>query len=299
MLSFSPVTIENREEIEKYLKKNTAPLCDFSFSNIFVWKEVFSTHFATAEGFLIIRSLSHHKKTRYLMPVGGEQRNLKNVLHLMIEDAKKNDSEFEMVSISEEMKETMEKLMPETFVFEDNRDYCDYIYLAKDLISLKGKKLHSKRNHINKFKELYPDYEYLTVTPELIPECIEMHKKWCMENNCKEIDSLEREKCAVQRALKYFERLPLKGGALRVNGEIAAFTFGQRLTEDTFDVLIEKAFTSVTGAYTMINQCFAEKEAKDFVFINREEDLGVEGLRKAKLSYNPVKFAQKFVAHLK
>ena len=289
------MVLESIQEISPYLKKNTYGICDFSFSNIFAWQKAFNTQYAVIEGYLVLKSISPDGKTRFLMPVGGEIENLKKVIFALMETAEKEKSDFEIVSASEEFAKEVEELFEGALVAKDNRDYCDYRYLAQTLSDLKGKKLHSKRNHINKFKELYPDFEYKTITAEMIPECAEMQKKWCEKNNCKEESSLDRESCAVRRVFRHFESLPLRGGALYVNSEMVAFTFGQKLTEDTFDVMIEKAFSDVQGAYTVINQMFVQAQNGEFTYINREEDLGIPGLRQAKLSYHPEKLLKKLV----
>ena len=185
------------------------------------------------------------------------------------------------------------------FGFTVDRDYADYIYLRSDLATLKGKKFQSKRNHINKFRNTYPDYKYSPITKDRIQECLELEAKWCKANDCDQQEGTGNERRALIYALNHFEELGLTGGILHVNGQIVAFTFGMPINKETFGVHVEKADTTIDGAYTMINYEFANHIPEQYTYINREEDLGIEGLRKAKLSYQPVIILEKYMACLK
>jgi hypothetical protein len=163
----------------------------------------------------------------------------------------------------------------------------------QDLLLLQGKKYQPKRNHINKFKKLY-NYQYNNMTQEDIPECIEMHKQWVLTHCKRGSTGFDNETCATSKALQLFSKLELKGGVLRVDGKVVAFTIGSAINHSTFDVCIEKALPCYDGAYSMINQQFVEHQLTAYQYINREEDAGEEGLRKAKLSYHPVKLIDKY-----
>ena len=170
--------------------------------------------------------------------------------------------------------------------------------LTKVLDALVGKKFQSKRNHVNKFKRTY-NYEYTPITPDRIQECLDLEAEWCKANNCDQHEGTGNERRALVYALHNFEELGLTGGILHVDGKIAAFTFGMPINQDTFGVHVEKADTSIDGAYAMINYEFANHIPEQYVYLNREEDLGIEGLRKAKLSYQPAIILEKYVACLK
>lgn len=163
---------------------------------------------------------------------------------------------------------------------------------------MKGKKYQSKRNHINKFKKQYPDYEYRLLTPELVPECLKMEEEWCRANNCDEQMALGAERRSMTFALHHMEELGLTGGVLHVNGKIAAFTYGAPINYQTWDTCVEKANTDIEGSYAMINYEYANHIGEQYMYINREEDLGLEGLRKAKLSYQPTILLEKCIAEL-
>ena len=197
--------------------------------------------------------------------------------------------------------ELLEKWYPGKFQIAYDRDAADYVYETEKLTTLAGKKLHGKRNHINKFKESYPDWVYETLTPGNAEECFQMALKWREEAGCEEDEEKRAEMCVTLNALRLLEELKLTGGLLRKSpqGEIVAFTIGEPLNPDTFVVHIEKAFPQIQGAYPMINQQFVAHEAQGYQYVNREEDTGAEGLRKAKLSYRPAFLVEKGIVSLR
>jgi hypothetical protein len=289
MLDFSPVTIHDRDEINRFFLKSTYRNCDFSFSNVFCWKHRYSTTFCVVDDFLFFCFYSG-TDFGYMMPLGDG--DLRRALELLMKDAEERQVCFRLHAITPEMFVRVESALPGKFVYLPDRKWSEYIYASQDLIILKGKKLQAKRNHINKFKRTY-SYEYLPITREIIPECLELYSRWCIENGDCSDPSLVEEKIATQAAFEYFEALGLKGGALRVDGKIIAYSYGQQLGPDTFGVHAEKSLYNIDGGFSMINQQFSEHECTNFVYINREEDLGLESLRQAKLSYQPILLLEK------
>ncbi|GHU89521.1 hypothetical protein FACS1894155_06670 [Bacteroidia bacterium] len=293
MLDFQEITIKDKDVLNQFLKKSTFRNCDFSFANIYCWAPKYRTSYAIEGGFLFFRFWAGGKKPGYMYPIGDGC--LKTALETIIADSKERNEPFRMFALTREMYENVEKVYPGKFDYNPNRSWFEYIYSTEDLITLRGKKLQSKRNHINKFKKTYR-YEYLRITPDIIPECLELYSKWCKENgNCSD-PSLIDERMSVERAFAGFEQLGLIGGVLRVDGTIVAYSYGQALTADTFGVHAEKSLYEIEGGFTMINQQFAENECSGYTYINREEDLGLESLRKAKLSYHPVILLEKGIA---
>jgi hypothetical protein len=290
MLNFSPVTIEDRDVINGFFLKSPYRNCDFSFSNIFCWRRRYDTTFCVADGFLFIRFYASGKRAGYMMPLG--EGDLKPAIERLLNDAEQRRETFRLFAITSEMFACIENILPGMFVYVADRNWSEYIYDAQDLITLKGKKFQAKRNHINKFKRTY-SYEYLPITKEIIPECLELYSRWCSENGDCNDPSLVEEKIATQTAFEHFEALKLKGGALRVAEKIVAYSYGQPLGTDTFGIHAEKALYNIEGGFSMINQQFAEHECANFVYINREEDLGLESLRQAKLSYQPIILLEK------
>ncbi len=223
----------------------------------------------------------------------GEPENIKKALDVMFAYFKEQEKEIQMHLVQEPEFELLEQWYPGRFVIEYDRDSADYVYETEKLTTLAGKKLHGKRNHINNFKRTYPNWSYERITEENQEDCFSMAMKWRKEHVCPHgDDDCDEEKrdemCVTLNALRLREELGLVGGLIRVDGEVVAFTIGEPLNPDTFVVHIEKAFADIQGAYPMINQQFVEHEVQGFQYVNREEDTGAEGLRKAKLSYRPV-----------
>ena len=179
------------------------------------------------------------------------------------------------------------------YTVEENREHFDYVYDVKTLIELKGRKFHDKKNKVNKFRNEYT-YEYLSLTPGLVSECIEFEDYWCEVKECEKYYGLKRERCAILAMLENFKELNLTGGVIKTDGKVTALTIGEKLMPDTMVIHIEKANIEIPGLYQVINQEFLIHEADDCLFVNREQDLNIDGLRRSKMSYHPVKFIKKY-----
>ena len=187
-------------------------------------------------------------------------------------------------------------MFPNKYAFTETRSSFDYVYRVDDLARLPGKKYHAKRNHISYFEKNF-DWQYEEITKENLSECIEMSRKWYAMNADKEDIQAEAE--VLNMAFDNYEVFNYVGGLIRVDGNIVAFTMGEKLNDSMFDTHFEKAFADIRGAYPMINREFARKTINAFEFVNREDDVGSEGLRKAKLSYHPAFLVEKFTAVVK
>lgn len=296
MIAFRPIGIEDKETVQRYTFRSRRRNCDLSFANLYAWRFLYRTEIAEMDGFLLFRFYVENELA-YMMPVG--EGDVRPVIEAMMEDAGRQGVPFRMLGVCVDMRVRLEEAFPDYFTFTSDRDYSDYIYLRSDLAGLRGKKYQPKRNHINKFKAAYPDYEYKPLTPELMAECLRLEAQWCRANNCAENEALEAERRFMTTALKQMEELEILGGVLHVGGRIVAFTFGNPINRETFDVCVEKADVEIDGAYTMINCEFANRIPEQYIYINREEDLGLEGLRKAKLSYQPETVLEKYIVELK
>lgn len=195
----------------------------------------------------------------------------------------------------------LEEEFPDRFTFEPDRDAFDYLYSVEKLAELSGKKLHAKRNHINRFCENLPDWEFEPLTADNRTECRAMEEAWLSAKlnrvEGERQSQLLREHDAVCDGLEHLEKLGLSGGLIRAGGRVVAFSLGSRLGRDVYDVHFEKAFDDIQGAYSAINREMARyvrKRYPEVVWIDREDDMGLEGLRKAKLSYHPSRLAEKF-----
>lgn len=289
-IQFRRTELEDRELMHTYFQKFPSRSCERTFANALLWSRHYPVKFAIVENTLVFQSTSHGEA--YTYPAGTPE-NVKKALDYLKKYTDERGIPFVMYHITAEQFEQLEEWYPGRFEIEFDRDIADYIYESEKLISLSGKKLHAKRNHINKFKATHENWSYEIMTEDNLEECFQMALKWRNENNCDEDDEKNAEMCVTLNSLRLFKELELIGGVLRVDGEIVAFTIGEPISEDTFVVHIEKAFADIQGAYPMINQQFVEHECAAYKYINREEDTGAEGLRKAKLSYRPAFLVEK------
>lgn len=294
-IPFKPITIEDKEIITSFTLPSNYQNCDFSFANMCSWRFFYKSEFAVVDNFLLIRFwIENGSRIAYMIPVG--EGDLLAAVSMIEQDSLEQGHPLCMFGVTPDAKEKLEKVLPGGFFYLPERDYFDYIYLREHLALLKGKKYQSKRNHINNFKKQY-EYEYIPITPEIIPKCLRLECKWYKANlSDNDGEELTDERRSLTYALHNFNSLGLTGGAICVEGEIIAFSFGAPINHNTFGVHVEKADTNFDGAYAIINQEFAAHLPEQFIYVNREEDLGIEGLRKAKLSYNPTILLEKAAA---
>lgn len=295
MITFKPITLEDKDIITSHIIPSERRDSNLSFGNLCCWQFLTLGSYTFVDGMLVLR-YQLGDLIVYALTVDG--KHTYGVIKQLEELAEKEKVPFYLYGVMPELKEMVEKYFPGSFEYLSGEEHFDYMYRRQDLAELKGKDYQPKRNHVNKFRKSY-SYEYSQLTLSIVPHCLEMYNLWCKEHNCDEDESLEFERQAVNFALKHFQELDLFGGAIWVDGEIVAFTYGSAVNYDTFDVLVEKADTNFDGAYNMINQEFALHLPERFVYLNREEDLGLEGLRKAKLSYRPEFLVEKALAKKK
>lgn len=291
-IQFKKPELDDKETLDYYFKKYPSRSCEKTFVNTYLWARFYHVEFAVIESTLVFKSETYGLSFSY--PI-GEPENIKRALDFLKKYTVEKGVPFVLYHVTEAQFAQLEDWYPERFEIEYNRDLADYVYESEKLATLAGKKLHAKRNHINKFKEIYPDWKYEKLTKENAEECFQMSLKWRGENILEDDEDKAAEMCVTQNSLRLLEELELVGGVLRVNGEVVAFTIGEPISDDTFVVHIEKAYGNMQGAYPMINQQFVQHECMDYKYINREEDTGAEGLRKAKLSYRPVFLIEKGV----
>lgn len=283
MLEFKELEITDKNLVNRYLEKCGRRNCESNFSTLFNWGGALGTKLAVTEGTLL---LSFERKGEILFyPPLGEHVN--EAVQQAIDYAKAQGKGLQFVTLSETMAEELREEFPE-FSLEYSEDDSDYVYLAEKLQTLSGKKLHGKRNHISRFEKTY-SYEFSLIGPADYDDCLEINYEWCRQNGSCTSESAQNELCAIRRCFANFEQLDVTGGILRVDGKSIAFTVGSRLYpgSDTYNIHFEKALDGYEGAYPAINKYFANTLPENIVFINREEDMGVPGLRKAKQSYRP------------
>ena len=294
-IPFRPVTASDAELLRSFTQESKCMNCDLNVANLCSWQFLYHTEYAVVEGFLVLRFVLDGHVT-YMKPIG--KGDLRHVLELLIADARTLGDTFRMACVCPCAQGMMDESMPGAFTYTINRDKSDYLYLREKLVTLAGKKLQPKRNHISKFKRTYPNYEYRPLTPDLVPDCIRLGEEWCQTNDSCMQRAMQAEQKMIAYALQHIDELHIIGGTLFVEGRMVAFTFGARINSEAFDVCVEKADTAYEGAYAMINNEFVSLLPEDITYINREEDLGLEGLRKAKMSYHPDLILDKMTATL-
>lgn len=288
--TFKRPELEDKEIISSYFEKAQSRSCERTFVNVYLWSRYYKVQYAIIEDTLVFRDSG--KNLSFTYPA-GEPENVKKALEFLMEYCKEKDVPFILYNVTPHMFAQLDKWYPKKFFIEYNRDLADYVYETEKLASLAGKKLHGKRNHINKFKALYPDWSYEPLNDDNVEDCFQMALKWRNKNGCEDDPEKNAEMCVTLNSLRLYKELGLKGGVLKADGKIVAFTVGEPVSDDTFVVHIEKAFAEVDGAYPMINQQFVQHECMEYEYVNREEDTGAEGLRKAKLSYRPAFLEEK------
>lgn len=291
-INFKRPQLEDKKIISDFFRHHTSRSCERTFVNVYLWARHYHVEYAVVENALVFKS-EYEGKLSYAFPA-GEPDNVKKALEVLMQYSSERGVPFSLYSVTPDNFAQLEEWYPGRFQIEYSEDDADYVYEAEKLATLSGKKLHGKRNHINKFKSLHEDrWGYEPLSDDNVEECFQMALKWRNQNGCDDDPEKNSEMCVTLNSLRLFKELELTGGLLRVDGEIVAFTIGEPICSDTFVVHIEKAFADVQGAYPMINQQFVEHECMDYKYVNREEDTGSEGLRKAKQSYRPVFMVEK------
>ena len=296
MINFQKVQPSDREAFNAILKAGSPRGCEYSFANLCLWgrQEIAFIHgciaiFAHFEG-----------RSVYGYPIGPGDRRA--VIQDMLQDAKNRGIPCRIGSLTESDREELSEWFPEEFYLAADRDGQDYVYDINDLADLKGRKFQRKRNHLNRFKAVNPDYTVEPLTKDNMEQAKLLVHHWYAWHREQGMGDYLLEQVAMDRAFRHYDALGMDGLLLKLNGETVAFTIGSFLTEDTVDVHFEKAREDVDGAYAAINSEFARylrEKYPSLLYLDREDDMGLEGLRKAKLSYNPHHMIEKYRAYPK
>jgi len=296
MLNFAAVKPEDKHLYDPFLRYCAERGCEYSFANMYLWGRQKATFH---QGNLAFFS-QFYRKSVYKFPLG---ENLKPTLDAIIADSRERGIPCRITCLTAKDKELLEALYPEQFYFQPDRDSYDYVYSVDALADLKGKKLQRKRNHCNRFWDAYPEATVEPITVDNTPQVEKMLEDWYAAKLAADpTASFYLEQAAIRRALQSREELGMEGLVLRHEGKIIAMTMGSALSDDTFDIHFEKAADGYDGAYAAINREFARylrEKHPQVQWLNREDDIGLEGLRKAKLSYCPDRLIEKWWACLK
>ena len=295
-VQFRKIELNDRSLIQSYFDKYPSHSCERTFANAYLWARHYNVSFALIHDTLVFCSNIEGESFSYPL---GKDEDIKEAIEWILSYTKQKNIPLCLYNVTHCQWEQLEQWYGDRFEIEFNRDIADYVYEREKLATLSGKKLHSKRNHVNRFKEINPKWSYESMSEENLEECFQMALRWRQENGCEGDCGKMAEMCVTLNSLRLFKELKLTGGVLRIDGKVVAFTIGEPVKADTFVVHIEKAYADIQGAYPMINQQFVLHEMQEYTYINREEDDGVPGLRRAKESYYPVKMIEKYTAVLK
>ena len=292
MLSFTPITIEHRPILHRFTWDATGHGSEYSFANLFFWGEQqICTQFDTP---LVLSRFGDWYA--YLYPRTTKYTSI------LLADAKERGIPFSYWGMNKEETEELESAFPGIFSVEAYRDGYDYVYDIERLCTLSGKKLQSKRNHCNRFEQDHPDYRILPLDDEILGQCRDFTLRWYDEHaHLHDPSSYDREKIAIAKAFDHFHDMEMEGIALFCDLGLVGFSMGNRIREDMFDVNYEKALAAVNGAYPMVNREFARYLRAKYPtlrLLDREDDMGIPGLRRAKESYYPDILLEKYIAEV-
>lgn len=295
MLNWRKPTFLDKDLIISRINEGNTDGCCYCFGNIISWRNAYNIEISEFENLILVRGEDVFGRY-YVYPSGNG--DIKSAILEMISEARLSNVVFRLFQLVNKNKETLENLFPGEFIFTYDRDNSEYVYKTKDLIDLPGKKYHSKKNHINAFFRNHTDISIEPITEDNISDCLNIEEQWLLSRD-DETGELEKEHNAILVALKNVKTLGLWGAVLHADGKAVAFTLGESIKNNTFCTHFEKTLPQYRDAYPVINHGFTKFMLSSFEYVNREEDTGDEGLRKAKLSYHPSFLLNKYAAVLK
>ena len=294
---FKEIDINAYEELRPYFNSVDYEACEYCFTTLYMWRHTYKTSYYIGDEFAII--VGEYEGDRFSVLPLAKKDKIHKALDFMINYFKTEDHQIYLRAVTKEVVELLQKDYPGKFKYIEERDYFDYVYDAESLRTLAGRKNQKKRNHINYFlKEYEGRFEYKKLEEKDFDQCIDLLKAWA--NNKAEHgdtdDGIDDEFIGVKKIFDNYDVLKqdVKIAGIYIDSKLEAFTIGENINENMAVIHIEKANPEIRGLYPYINQQFLVNEFEDVEFVNREEDLGIEGLRKAKLSYHPCKFVEKY-----
>ena len=294
---FKDIDMDAREELNPYFDLVDYEACEYCFNTLFMWQHLYKTGYYIGDGFAVIVA-EYEGDTFSILPL-AKKEDMLGVIKFIVEYFEKENKNIYFRGITKEVVEVLKVDYPGKFEYIEERDLFDYIYDGESMRTLAGRKNVKKRNHINYFLKEYADrFEYRQLDENDFDDCLEVMNEWTSnkeENNAVDEDMAE-ELIGIKKLFANYSVLKdrLKIGGIFIDNKLQAFTMGEYLNPNMALIHIEKANPNIRGLYPYINQQFLVHEFSDVEFVNREEDLGIEGLRKAKLSYHPVRFVEKY-----
>lgn len=292
---FNRLMIEDKNIFDKFIYPYKFLSCEYSFTTLYIWREACDICFTINKGALIIKKKDFEGKYYFMQPLGYSTENLKEIIDALLVYKTENNMDYLFKDLDEEFMEEIRDIYEDVrgICIKEDRDNFDYLYETEKLIKLSGKKLHGKKNHYNSFIKNY-SYEVKDIKEaEVVRDVIVAAEKWYEVNKNDYILSCELQ--GIKDVLKNMEIVNTKGIAVYVDDKIVAFSLGEKLNDDLAVIHIEKADVCYSGVYSFINKTFVDRNFSDVKLINREQDLGIAGLRKSKLSYHPFKLEKKYI----
>ena len=294
---FRDIDMESRELLNPYFDLVDYEACEYCFNTLYMWQHLYKTGYYIGDGFAVIVA-EYEGNTFSILPL-AKKEDMPRVIKFVIDYFEKEQKKIYFRGITKEVVDYLKENYPDKFDYTEERYLFDYVYDGDSMRELKGRKNVKKRNHINYFlKEYEGRFEYRLLDENDFDACLKLVEEWTSnkEENGQVDEEMEEELIGIKKLFNSFPVIKdkLKIAGIFIDGKLEAFTMGEYLNPNMALIHIEKANPSIRGLYPYINQQFLVKEFSDVEFVNREEDLGIEGLRKAKLSYHPVKFVEKY-----
>lgn len=286
-MNFKAITIADKDILLPFLQNNDELTCELSFVNLLIWQPLYNNCYCIEDGILYLKSYDDDIVT-YSLPLGDMQKGMAKI-------AEHCNTPYPDIWAQEGARfQQFKEIYGEYYDIIESRNEFDYIYNSQDLITLSGKKYHSKRNHISAFSKQF-DWHYEEITDGNIDKVRHCARVWYSQSADRMDDELKAEMHGVYLMLDNMQLLGIKGGAIVIDDNVVAFTLGSKINESIYNIHVEKAINGYEAAYTVINREFAARNLEDYKYINREDDLGLEGLRRSKLSYKPAIILPKYI----
>lgn len=297
-LNFKEIDLDAKELFDRYARVFDYENMEACFANLFIWKNSWNIQYAVEYDSLIL-CMCYDKVKPFLLPpmVPERSASIKPAMDIVTDYMLKERGYFYLRGVTEMTKEKIIKDCGDRYVFEEDRKTAEYIYRTKDLIELQGEKYHAKKNHVNRFMKTYHS-EYEPYENKHYDACLKLFNDWADKKGFSKADRTPEED-SLKRALTYYKELGLKGCVIKIDGQVCAYSVGEALNHHMALIHIEKADAKYNGIYQFINMEFARRQWPDYPYINRQEDMGIEGLRKAKESYHPAYLVKKYNCTLK
>ena len=297
-LDLIDITIDAKDIFDKYIGMNYNQVSEITFTNLFIWRHQYKLKYAVCNDYLYLISFKDSEKPYAFLPMGNmESKSFLEAIKVLQQYFDVNGYELIIKKIYEDYVDIVLGVLGEDYIADYDRDNSDYLYLTSNLATLKGKKYHRKKNHVNKFMSTY-NYSYEKIDSVNKRACYNILNKWLL-NKKVQSDAYKEEVLAIKEIVENFENLDCFGAIINVDATPQGFTFGEKMNRDTLVIHLEKVNREIDGLGEFINWQFCKENFNDSIYINREQDLGIEGLRTAKKSYLPERLVNKYNIHHK